>query len=64
MLIGKLFTNIYGTIIQQAKALRSLGKTWGVKQFRNQKNKHYKEGKYKHYRGNTKLDIIHQCEWR
>ena len=40
--------------MQQTKALRSLGKTWGVKQFKKKpKNKLYQEGKHKHHRGNT-----------
>ena len=37
----------------------------GVKQFKKKpKNKPHEEGKHKHHRGNTKLNINHQCEWR
>ena len=57
--LGKLFTTIY---VQLCSKQKSSGH-WGVKQFKKKpKNKLYQEGKHKHHRGNTKLDIIHQCE--
>ena len=63
--LGKLFTTIYVQLCSKQKSSGHWVKLGVLNNSKKKpKNKHYQEGKHKHHRGNTKLDINHQCEWR